>query len=657
MFTRLTSLSALRLELETLEARDVPAIHIVINYSHDTTGFFTNNPTAQATLQLAADDLANQISASLPAITPSGTNTWSETFYDPSTGQLATVNNPSVAANTIVVYAGGRALGSNQASQGGPGGYNAGGTQSWLNLLNTRGPGGGLLWGGSVAFDTTMNWYYGQSASGLHSNQEDFFTCATHELAHVLGIGTAAKWFSQVSNNAFDGPHTEAIYGGPVPVTWGAGGELADVNVNGVSPVMNIDLSPGVRTAPFTPLDWALLADIGWSVNPAALNPPPPVTPPPVSPPPVAPPTVPPPPVAPPTVPPPATPPTVPPPVAPPTVPPPPVSPPTAGSAHPVLISGANGVVEVFTAGSNGNLVFTGQSFTPFPGFAGTIRIAVADFNGDGVPDYAFATGAGTASMVCIIDGATGAQILAPTQVLGGFGGGAFVAAGDISGDGKAELAISADAGGLPTVEIYSVANGQLSMITSFLAFSSNNNRGVRIAMGDVNHDGAADLIVGAGPGGLPRVEVYDGKSLAGGQPTFLVSPFLAFAPTMKFGVNVASGDVDGDGYDDLIVSQDVGGTSKVRVWSGSVLSANLGIPASSLSTYQTFFANGTSDRNGIRIAAEDLNGTGHAELITATAGPTSWVRVLDVSDTAVNPLDALYPFGVQSPASGIYVG
>ena len=259
--------SGCRLDLECLEAREVPAINIVVNYSHDTSGFFASHPAAKATLQLAAQDLGSEISAVLPAITPSGGNRWVETFFDPSTGQVAAVNNPSVAAGTIVVYAGARALGGGQASIGGFGGYGASGSQSWFNALHARGPGGdGLLWGGSIAFDTTTNWYFGASAAGLRANQVDFFTCATHELAHVLGIGTSALWFSLVSNNTFDGAHAEAVYGAPVPVTWGTGGELADVTVGGVAPVMNLDLSPGVRTAPFTPLDWALLADIGWSV-------------------------------------------------------------------------------------------------------------------------------------------------------------------------------------------------------------------------------------------------------------------------------------------------------------------------------------------------------------------------------------------------------
>src|SRR5580698_3465938 len=140
-----------QLGLEQLEDRDVPSITIQISYAYDTSGFFKNNPTAQATLQLAANDLASAINTSLAAITPSGTNTWDESFYDPANGQIVMVNNPTVAANTIVVYAGARSLGSSQASEGAFGGYGISGTQAWVNQLQSRSPGwGSLLWGGSI---------------------------------------------------------------------------------------------------------------------------------------------------------------------------------------------------------------------------------------------------------------------------------------------------------------------------------------------------------------------------------------------------------------------------------------------------------------------------------------------------------------------------
>ena len=111
--------------------------------------------------------------------------------------------------------------------------------------------------------------------------------------------------------------------------------------------------------------------------------------------------------------------------------------------------------------------------------------------------------------------------------------------------------------------------------------------------------------------------------------------------------MNVAVGDVNGDGYDDLIVSQDAGGTTKVRVWSGATITSSPTTLVNALPPYQQFFANGLDSRDGIHLVVRDIDGDGKAEVITSPAGGTqSWLRVLSVSDTTVNPLAALQPFG-----------
>jgi hypothetical protein len=93
-------------------------------------------------------------------------------------------------------------------------------------------------------------------------------------------------------------------------------------------------------------------------------------------------------------------------------------------------------------------------------------------------------------------------------------------------------------------------------------------------------------------------------------------------------------------------------------VWSGSTIAASPATPASQLPTYQQFFANGTTSRDGIRVVARDLDGDGKAEVVTtAAAGNTGWMRVLSVSSTAVDALAAVWPFGGQAAVGGVYVG
>ena len=617
-----------RLRLEQLEEREVPAVAIQLDYSHDVTGFF-NDPARRATLQQAADALGSQLSANLIAITPSGGNTWTETFYDPATGGQSTIYNSSLAANTIVVYAGGRSLGGGQASVGGMGGFSISGSQDWLNSVQSRGPDGNMLWGGSVSFDTSTNFYFGSAASGLGKTQIDFLTCASHELLNALGAGTSSQWFAQVSNGTFTGSHAEAIYGGPIPVTWGGGAELADVTVNGVRPVKNLDLTIGTRTAPYTPLDWALLQDIGWGVGSSAgasgtgsssggssgASSTPPVS-----------------------------------------------STPATASAIPVIFTGPkSGIAQAYVSSSSGQLTPEGPSYTPFPGWAGVIRSTVGDFLGNGHTDIAFATGSGTSAQVTIFDGTTGAQLIPPTTVLGGFSGGVYIAAGNVDRSGKDILAISADAGGGTRIEISGIRNGALSDLNDFIAFGDPNFRGgARVALGDVNHDGVDDLIVGAGIGGSPRVAIYEGSSILSSSPTALVHDFYALDPTLRTGVFVTAADLDGDGYADVIYSTGTGGGPRVMAISGAVITANPGVDAYNLPSLANLFALDANNRDGLRVVARDVEGTGRADLIVASGALTN-AQVRDIpiaqleSGNPTNPI--LYPFGNTLTADGIYVG
>ena len=104
MRSRSTRSSARRqptpLGLEALEDRAVPAIAIQIDYSFDTGGFF-NDPVRRAILQQAANDVAARLDTFLPAITPSGGNTWSATFFHPSTGQQATIAMIEAASGSV----------------------------------------------------------------------------------------------------------------------------------------------------------------------------------------------------------------------------------------------------------------------------------------------------------------------------------------------------------------------------------------------------------------------------------------------------------------------------------------------------------------------------------------------------------------------------
>lgn len=250
---------------------------IVIDYSFDTNNFFGTSVAPdvlrRTALETAALRLSSRLADNLTAITPSGQNTWTADFANPATGLQVSVNNPTIAANVIRVYAGGRDLAGSTLGVGGPGGFSASGvTQEWLNTVAARGQSGALLptptdfgpWGGSITFDTVgPNWNFNLTPPS--SGQADFLSVAEHELGHLLGFGTAASWTNRVSGGFFTGPVSTSLFGSPPPVSSGHWAE--GTTYLGQEVAMDPSITLGTRKE-FTELDFAGLTDLGWQVVP-----------------------------------------------------------------------------------------------------------------------------------------------------------------------------------------------------------------------------------------------------------------------------------------------------------------------------------------------------------------------------------------------------
>jgi hypothetical protein len=268
----------------------------------------------------------------------------------------------------------------------------------------------------------------------------------------------------------------------------------------------------------------------------------------------------------------------------------------------------------------------------------------------------AVGTGPGAVAEVKVLDGKTGAVLFDVTP-FADFTGGVFVSAGHVTGTDQADLIITPDLSGGPRVEIY--RGGDFSLVANFFGIDDPNFRGgARAAVGDINADGYADLVISAGFGGGPRVSVYDGKSLAQGQQVHLVPDFFLFEPTLRNGAYVAVGDVDGDGFADIIGGGGPGGGPRVLVISGKTLSS-AGTEAALGAPVANFFAGDTSNRGGIRVTAKNLDndkyadvvvgaGTGAGSRVTAYLGKDLAARVVaeDLS------FDALTAF-----TGGVFVG
>src|SRR5206468_8107956 len=72
--------------------------------------------------------------------------------------------------------------------------------------------------------------------------------------------------------------------------------------------------------------------------------------------------------------------------------------------------------------------------------FRGGVRVAAGDVNGDGTPDIITAAGPGGGPHVKVFNGLGGTLISSFFAYDLGFGGGVYVAAADVNGDGRAEV-------------------------------------------------------------------------------------------------------------------------------------------------------------------------------------------------------------------------
>src|SRR5207248_4971401 len=135
------------------------------------------------------------------------------------------------------------------------------------------------------------------------------------------------------------------------------------------------------------------------------------------------------------------------------------------------------------------------------------------------------------------------------------------------------DVVVTPDIGGGPRVRVFDGAN-RFAQVADFFGIDDPNFRGgARAAVGDINGDGNGDLVVAAGFQGGPRVAAFDGKSIRVGQaPRKLFNDFFAFEQSLRNGVYVTVGDINGDGFAELIAGGGPSGGPRVTAFSGKAL-------------------------------------------------------------------------------------
>lgn len=228
-----------------------------------------------------------------------------------------------------------------------------------------------------------------------------------------------------------------------------------------------------------------------------------------------------------------------------------------------------------------------------------------ADINGNNVQEVVVAPGPGQGGKVKAYT-KTGTRLATFAPFGSTFNAGISIAAGDVNGDGKDEIIVAPRTGGAANVKVFRYVSGAFRLLKGVRAFGTSVPGGVTVSSGDVNGDGIDEII--AAPYQEKdktdrRVKVYAYRN--GG-----LTQLAAKSPydnNRYEGITTDTADLDGDGVDEIVVTPSLNAGDDLRVYRYG---------SGALTRVDTVRAVGTTFDGMTELTSGDVNDDGRDEII-----------------------------------------
>jgi uncharacterized membrane protein len=190
------------------------------------------------------------------------------------------------------------------------------------------------------------------------------------------------------------------------------------------------------------------------------------------------------------------------------------------------------------------------------------------------------------------------------------FRGGVRTALGDMNGDQTPDLLISAGFQGGPRIAMFDgndLALGDSTprrLLPDYFAFEPTLRNGAFVALGDITGDGKAELAFGGGPTGANRVRIFDTAQLLAAPPfnsldnapaTAQLNNFFSGDPSLRGGVRLAIRPIDNSGKAALITASGNNEAARIQVYTATTLLSTSAptAPDQTIDPFGTILTNG----------------------------------------------------------------